>query len=243
MTWNGQDTTGPVAAERGFTLEVGDRVVPGVYWSPADGNEADRLVLLGHGGTTHKKVEYIAELAGAFVARGIAAMAIDGPNHGDRPGAGEYGDADDDRGLDDFDRRWNDGGGTAAIVADWGAALDFVEAEAGRRPTGWWGLSMGTMMGLPLAAAEPRIKAAVLGLMGDWGPNGDELLHLAVDVTCPLRFLVQWDDELVPREACLNLFGALGTTKKTLHANPGLHAAVPAFEVAASVDYLDRFVR
>jgi dienelactone hydrolase len=243
MTWNGSDERGPVAAERGFTLEVGGREVPGVYWTPVDGGETDRLVLLGHGGTTHKKVDYIVELAETFVARGIAAMAIDGPNHGDRALAAEFGGTDDERGLDDFDERWQAGGGTAAIVADWGAALDFIEADAGRKPTGWWGLSMGTMMGLPVAAADPRIKAAVLGLMGVWGPNGDDLMTLAVDVTCPLRFLMQWDDELVPRDTCLKLFDALGTRKKTMHANPGLHAAVPAFEVAASVDYLDRYVR
>jgi dienelactone hydrolase len=241
MAWNGSDDHGPVALERGFAVEAGDRTVPGVYWTPADGSQPERLVLLGHGGTTHKKVEYIVELAETLVARGFAAMAIDGPGHGDRAPAGSA--SDDERGLDDFDNTWNAGGGTSAIVADWGAALDFVEAEDGRRPTGWWGLSMGTMMGLPFTAADPRVKAAVLGLMGNWGPNGHDLMTLAVDVTCPLRFLMQWDDELVPRDACLALFDALGTRKKTLHANPGLHANVPAFEVAASVDYLDRFVR
>ena len=52
-------------------------------------------------------------------------------------------------------------------------------------------------------------------------------------------FLVQWDDEIVPRAAALELFGLLGSAKKTLHANPGPHIAVPAFEVASSVDYLD----
>ena len=36
---------------------------------------------------------------------------------------------------------------------------------------------------------------------------------------------------------------ALGTPKKTMHANPGAHAAVPLFESIASIDYLDRYVR
>ena len=98
---------------------------------------------------------------------------------------------------------------------------------------------MGTMMGLPVCASDARIRVALLGLMGVAGPNGDDLERLAPQLACPVQFLVQWDDEIVPRAAALELFGLLGSAKKTLHANPGPHIAVPAFEVTASVDYLD----
>ncbi len=101
---------------------------------------------------------------------------------------------------------------------------------------------MGTMMGLPVAASDPRIKVALLGLMGSWGPDADLLVEMAPQVSCPVRFLVQWDDEVVPRNACLELYDKLGSKKKTLHANPGPHSSVPQFESVASVDYLDRFV-
>ena len=97
-------------------------------------------------------------------------------------------------------------------------------------------------MGLPFTVEDPRVRIAVLGLMGRWGPNGDDLIRLAPALSCPVRFLMQWDDELVPRERCMELFDTLGSAKKTLHANPGLHSAVPAFEVAASIDYLDRYL-
>lgn len=233
MAWNGKDADSTVAVERGFELTVDDRMVPGVYWTPAGGT-ADRLVLLGHGGTTHKKVDYLTQVAHGLAGRGIATMAIDGPGHGDR--LIDIPDDDPNR----FPKMWHKGGGTDGMLADWRAALDFIESADGSRPTGWWGLSMGTMMGLPVAATDPRIKVAVLGLMGSWGPNGDELMAMASDIDCPVRFLVQWDDEIVPRADCLELFGALATAKKTLHANPGAHAAVPRFEVVASVDYLDR---
>jgi dienelactone hydrolase len=233
MSWNGKNATKDTVQERGFQLEVNNQTVPGVYWTPVD-HKHQRLVLLGHGGTTHKKTDYIALMASMLVDRGIAAMAIDGPGHGER--------ADEDFGEDvnAFARAWHSGGGTQGMLADWRAALDFIENEEEARPTGWWGLSMGTMMGLPVTATDERISIALLGLMGNWGPNGEDLNRLAPGITCPVRFLMQWDDEIVPRNSCLELFDALGSDRKTLHANPGKHRDVPQFEVRGSVDYLDR---
>lgn len=61
---------------------------------------------------------------------------------------------------------WHGGGGQDAVLSDWRRMLDFVELEFSARPTSWWGLSMGTMMGLPVSATDNRIKVAQLGLMG-----------------------------------------------------------------------------
>jgi len=232
MTWNGKDATVGAVSERGFTLHNDGREVPGVCWTPAD-KVADRVVLLGHGGTADKKVDYIELIAHGLCSLGVAAFAIDGPGHGERPGADQF------QGTpEDFKARWESDGGTDAIVADWKVALDFIEAEHGARPAGWLGLSMGTMMGLPVCVAEDRIKVAVLGLMGTWGPNKDDLVRLAPELSIPVQFLVQWDDEVVPRQACLDLFDQLGTTKKSLRANPGIHRDVPTFEVQNAVGYL-----
>ncbi len=70
-----------------------------------------------------------------------------------------------------------------------------------------------------------------------------DLRKLAPSVTCPIRFLIQWDDELISRQSGFDLFDALGSVKKTLHANPGRHQAVPRFESVASVEYIDRYLR
>ncbi len=94
---------------------------------------------------------------------------------------------------------------------------------------GFWGVSMGSAIGMPFVAAEPRIGAAVFGLAGH-----EALAEVAAQVTVPVEFLLQWDDELVPRDSALALFGALASQEKTLHANPGRHIDVPAFEVASS---------
>lgn len=231
MVWTSTAASaGPQVTERSFELQGNNGKVPGVYWEPAT-DAKNALVLLGHGGTRHKKVDYIVGVAQLLAARGIASMAIDGPGHGERAAA--------DAGAEqDFAKIWNDGGGHTGMLEDWRLALDFIEAEHGGRPTGWWGLSMGTMMGLPVCASEKRIQVAQLGLMGTWGPNGKELRALAPELSIPVRFLVQWDDEIVPRDKCLELFGLIGSEKKTLHGNPGAHAAVPQFEIVGSVDYL-----
>jgi dienelactone hydrolase len=236
MKWRNDEVINKGMTERGFDLSVNGQNVPGVYWQP-ESSAANRIALLGHGGSTHKKVEYIQLVATMLTQRGIAAMAIDGPGHGERASG------DGVRNSEGFVDIWNDGGGTDGIVADWQAALNFIESEEGVRPTCWWGLSMGTMMGLPVTATDPRIRVALLGLMGTSGPNGDDLKRLAPEVSCPVRFLVQWDDDIVPRDTCLELFDALGSKKKTLHANPGIHTAVPQTEIASSVEYLDRYLK
>ena len=230
--WRGESRNVGVLTEREFDLSVDGRTVPGVVWAEEQVESGQPLVLLGHGGTTHKKAEYLVQVAMLLARRGVLAMAIDGPGHGERSGAHDPAD------LNGFERAWNDGGGTDAVVADWRAALDFVSDELETGRTGWWGLSMGTMMGLPVVANDDRISVALLGLMGSWGPNGDRLMAEAPNVECPVRFLMQWDDEVVPRDRCLELFSTIGSKRKTLHANPGLHAAVPAFEIRDSTDYL-----
>ncbi|MFX3826784.1 hypothetical protein ACJBT5_10685, partial [Streptococcus suis] len=42
-------------------------------------------ILLGHGGTRHKRVDYVLALARRFVRHlGYAAVALDAPGHGER---------------------------------------------------------------------------------------------------------------------------------------------------------------
>ena len=99
---------------------------------------------------------------------------------------------------------------------------------------------MGTILGLPLVAAEARIDAAVLGLMGLTGPTRARIEADAPRVRCPVLFLVQWDDELFPRGDAFALFDALGSADKRLHAHRGGHGAVPDEAFAATVDFLVR---
>src|ERR1700722_18295315 len=87
----------------------------------------------------------------------------------------------------------------------------------------------------PFVAAEPRVRAAVLGLGGALASA-----QAAARITVPVEFLVQWDDERVPRAQSLALFDALGSAEKTLHANPGKHGEVPAFELDSTLRFFAR---
>jgi hypothetical protein len=100
-------------------------------------------------------------------------------------------------------------------------------------PFGFWGLSQGARVGLPLLAAEPRITAAVLGLAD--GPMASAPL-----VTAPVLFYVQADDGLLQPDACRALFHALGSADKTLVENPGDHLDLPRAAVEESAAWLDR---
>lgn len=128
----------------------------------------------------------------------------------------------------------------ARAVPDWQAVLDALQDHdhvGGGGPVGFWGVSLACAIGVPLAAAEPRITAAVFGLA-----DHETLAEAAARVTIPVEFLLQWDDELVPRDSGLALFDAFGSREKTLHANPGRHGDVPAFELDSSRRFFTRHV-
>src|SRR5262249_6698042 len=112
-------------------------------------------------------------------------------------------------------------------VPEWCAVVTAVQELdlVGARPAGYCGMSMGCGLAIPFVAAEPRVRAAVLGLSGSVG-----LADAAARITVPVRFLMQWHDQWVPRDQGLALFDAFGSADKTLHANPGGHGDVPEFE-------------
>lgn len=99
-------------------------------------------------------------------------------------------------------------------------------------PVGFWGISHGARVGLPLLAGEPRIMAAVLGLAD--GPIASAPL-----VTASVLFYVQSDDDLVTPKACRALFDAIGSRDKTLVENPGGHLDLPRSTVEESAAWLD----
>lgn len=238
------ETTELGVCERAFELEVEGERVPGILWLPEGASGARPLLLQCHGGTQHKRIDTILARARTFVRHhGYASVAIDAPGHGERA-------TEEDR--ERMRRRLQQGLRTlspeerramaernARAVREWKAVLDAVRAlpEVGEGPVGWWGLSMGTAIGVPFVASEPRVQAAVLGLAG---VMTDEFERLAKSITIPVMVMCQWDDEVAPRDTVLKLFAVLGSEEKTLHANPGRHVEVPAYERAAWEEFFVR---
>lgn len=221
--------------------------IPGVLWTPDGAAPGVRpLVLVGHGGGQHKQAPDVAARAEHFVrACGFAVAAVDVPGHGDRPtdpeldalatanGARIAAGAEPYPLIADFQQLV-----ARRTVPEWRAVLDALQGlpDVGAGPAGYWGVSLGCGLGLPFVAAEPRVRAAVLGLGGARG-----LAEAAGRITVPVRFLVQWDDERVPRAEGLALFDALGSADKSLHAHPGPHTApLPPDEPGDAARFLAR---
>lgn len=238
---------------RDFT--VGD--IPGVLWSPTTATDtaADNatgtatgpapLILMGHGGGTHKKWPAMTGRARLLVTAGFHVACIDAPGHGDRPRT-----AHDEQEIAALyaARAAGEPEGPVVVrynahlaeraVPEWRTTLDALEQlpEIGAQsPVGYYGLNMGTAIGVPLAAAEPRITAAVFGL--HWP---EALAETARRITIPIEFALQWDDEHIPRASGLALFDAFASKEKTLHANTGAHKELPRFEADSAVRFFVR---
>jgi dienelactone hydrolase len=216
--------------ERDFTLGE----ITGVLWSPASGSEHVPLVLMGHGGGLHKKTPALLARAHRCVTtHGFTVAAIDAPGHGDRPRT-----AVDEQARTDLQQAMAAGEtervasitvryGTALAqraVPEWQATLDALQRlpEIGTEaPIGYGGgITLGTGIGIPLTAIEPRITAAIFG--GGFVVH-EALIEAARRITVPVQFLLPWDDEHVDRQSALALFDAFASKEKTLHANPGDH--------------------
>ncbi|MDH6127003.1 alpha/beta hydrolase [Kitasatospora sp. GP82] len=220
--------------EREFTLGE----IPGVLWTP--GSAPAPLILMGHNGGLHKRESrLVARARHAAGEYGYAVAAIDAPGHGDRPRS-----AVDEQARADLRRAMAAGEPVDEIfesfivpmveqaVPEWRTTLDALLSlpEIGG-PVGYSGM---TAIGIRLAVVEPRIAAAGF-FAGGYVPRAQR--EEARQVTIPLLFLLQWDDEGNPRQRALDLFDAFGTKEKTLHANLGGHAGTPWFEA----DDGDRF--
>ena len=213
-------------ADPSFDFVLKDRrgEIPGTFWhGRATAGARSPLTLLQHGGPLHKRDERTEQLARSIVdGTGSSVMAIDGPIHGerrsDRPELMAM--------LGLFKGFWQEVGGIDALVADWKVALDTVLARgwADAERIAWFGVSMGTAYGIPLCAAEPRIKRAAMGMWGtDWG-QAERLLEDARHMRTPVVFQIKAEDEIFTTAGQRQLFDAIGSPIKRLTTYAGGHS-------------------
>jgi hypothetical protein len=266
VDWIGEPLVEDGVRVRRFDLTVAGEVVPAMLWTPHEAKGARPLVICGHGGATDKTTAGDAPVVLELVReQGYAALSIDAPGYGDRAQLGVLSRIEQlgrFARLPEEERARVLAGSegeelvhqSAQVVREWKAILDAVQTldEIGSAPVGYWGLSGGAARGIPFVAAESRVHAAVFGLCGvlrEGEPDaphitrwlmkvaGDRLETAANALTIPVLFLMQWDDAANSRNACLNLFDAIGSPFKRMHVAPGGHS-IPADELAAGARFL-----
>jgi dienelactone hydrolase len=244
MNWRDDPLVSMGVSERPFYATCRGEQIPGILWEPEEAAGRLPLVLLGHGGKSEKRNPASLSLARRLVRRhGIAVCAIDAIDHGER---GAIVDTGDGPLQAEFMALWKRSDTFDRMNADWAATLDELLASERFDPAriGYWGLSMGTMLGLPFVASEPRISAAVLGACGFTGPGAvagrfaERLRVDAPNVGCPVLFIVQWDDEIFHRAGALDLFDAIGSRDKRMHVHSGKHGDVPMEAADATREFL-----
>src|SRR5690242_19981381 len=185
--------------------------IPGILWTPGSAPAPAPLILVGHNGGLHKREARLVARARYCAAEyGYAVAAIDAPGHGDRPRS-----AAEEQIRADLRRAKEAGEPIEEIldalivplveraVPEWQATLDALLSlpEIGG-PVGYGGM---TAIGIRLAAVEPRISAAGF-FAGGFVPSAQR--EEARQVSIPLQFLLQWDDEGNDRQLALDLFDA-----------------------------------
>ncbi|MEW2139471.1 alpha/beta hydrolase [Streptomyces sp. NPDC005409] len=226
--------------EREFTLGE----IPGTLWTPESAGPVP-LILMAHNNGLPKGAARLVARARHSASCGYAVASIDAYGCGDRPRS-----AADEQARAALRRAMQAGEPVDEIfesfigplvhkaVPEWRTTLDALLAlpEIGG-PVGYSGW---TAVGIRLAVTEPRIAAAGF-FAGGYVPRAQR--EEAPEVTIPLLFLLQWDDEGNPRQRALDLFDAFGATEKTLHANPGGHTGTPWFEVEDGNRFFDRHLK
>jgi len=221
---------GPTQTEKGVRTQhlwvagFEGRRVPALVLTPEDASGQRPVVLLGHGVADSKDDPKMLAIARWLVRRERWAIAlIDGPVHGER-WSGEGADVSQEGrvalGKPETYEEMTD---------DWRRTLDACGElpGVGNQRAAYLGFSMGTLLGVPMVAVEPRFRCAVFAIGGAISERQPDLLtRAAKQIKRPVLLINQSEDQLFSREAAFRLYDAL-SGPKCIFFHPGGHSAVP----------------
>ena len=232
-----QNASNILARQEIFELLVHDRKVPTVLWTPLDRMGPRPLLLVSHGGSGHKLSDLVLNIAKPMVEQHkIAVVAIDGPVHGERREKFEDGVSV----RQEFRDLWSNGESVDTMIADWSAVL----VQLSDRPNidlnsvAWYGISMGTAYGIPVVAAEPLIRAALLGMWGTCRQPSKRLSMDAKKIEIPILFQMQSEDPLFSVSGQEELFGQIASSDKRLTVHHGTHTDPSGKQLEEAVNFL-----
>lgn len=241
VTWHASDDAQGMETMDFVASRDGKRNVTGALWLPDEVRAETPLVVFGHGASDDRYQPPIPGLAQRFVTEmGCPVLSMDGPVHGLRrvePG-----------GRVALRTEMMRPTATAEMTEEWHFAIDLAlnHDAIGSRPLAYFGLSMGSAFGIPMLAERDDVLVSTIGLLGTTGPFDDQrelLVDAAGRITHPVLFLMQLEDELFDRTGYLELFDAIGSADKRIHANPGPHAHMTQEELRFSFDFMKRHMR
>ena len=179
----------PLGARRitlDFGLERDAERVPAILLLPPGASAERRApgVVLLHGYSSHK--EQMADSIGRVLLRhGIAALAIDLPLHGERRGGTDMQAMRNPMALAST---WRTAQAEAKLALGYLGARSEVDAHG----LALVGYSMGSFLGVLVAASERRVRALVLAAGGDL-PDGTPFERLVRTLADPLRAVRKLD--------------------------------------------------
>lgn len=225
--------------------------VPGVMTLPTGAKTVAPypVIVMMHGFMMSKEDFINAAFQGYLAAMGYATVAIDFPMHGDRPGDPKTGFGS----LDDAEKMF-----TQALF-DVIRLLDYVETrpELDAKRIGYFGVSMGSIIGGIAAGVDERVKvmAFMIGgggleclfqgldkagskTLGDVIKNDPDAIRRKLEYFDPVQYFQRLsprpvlfynveDDPIVKKECAANFHNAVGEPKKVIWEKSGGHIVMP----------------
>ncbi len=140
---------------------VNDRKVTGLLSLPKNVTGPLPVIILMHGLGDHKAVDYVEFGNDLFLKNGYAVMRIDIGDHGDRKGE-----------VFDFDLTGSYKYWSRSIISqtvfDLRRTIDFIETrkELDSKRIGYYGISLGGIIGTIFCGVDERIKVPIVALAG-----------------------------------------------------------------------------